>query len=80
MAPEYATWDRGVAFPGFRVWQDLLPAWVLMPGLQKIMFNAWQNNGRRQADDAWWTGKADNAAKAKTAKGKAAAAKAGPAQ
>ena len=43
---------------------------VVWNGLQKIMFNTWQNNGRRQADDAWWTGKPDNAAKAKAAKGK----------
>jgi hypothetical protein len=52
---------------------------VVWKGLQKIMFNAWQNNGRRQPDDGWWTGKTDNAAKAKAAKGKAAA-KAGAAQ
>ncbi len=49
-------------------------------GLQKISFNAWHNNGRRQADDAWWTGKADNAAKAKTAKGKMGGVKAANAQ
>ena len=40
-------------------------------GLQKISFNSWQNNGRRQLDDAWWTGKIDNTAKAKAAKAKA---------
>src|SRR5262245_34130292 len=37
-------------------------------GLQKISFNSWQNNGRRQPDDAWWTGKIDNTAKAKALK------------
>jgi hypothetical protein len=52
---------------------------VVWTGLQKIMFNAWQNNGRRQADDAaWWAGKTDNAAKTKAVKGKAAAKAAVP--
>jgi hypothetical protein len=46
---------------------------VVWQGLQKVTINSWHNNGRRQADDAWWTGKTDNAAKAKAAKGKAAA-------
>jgi hypothetical protein len=48
---------------------------VVWKGMQKIMFNAWQNDGRRR-DDVWWTGKAKSASKAKAPKGKAAAAKA----
>jgi hypothetical protein len=41
-------------------------------GLQKVMINAWNNNGRRQADDNWWGPDKTAKAKALTAKGKAA--------
>jgi len=45
-------------------------------GLQKISMSPWGNrNGRQQADDGWWDGKPEAAAKAK-AKGKAKAAQA----
>jgi hypothetical protein len=45
-------------------------------GLQKVSFNSWGGQNRRP-QDAWWEGKPDNAAKAKT-KAKAKAAQAAP--
>ena len=46
-------------------------------GLQKININSWGHNMRRQADDGWWDGMPEAAAKSK-AKGKAKAASANP--
>ncbi len=39
IAPEYAAFDRTRVFPGFRIWRTLVPAPVLIPGLEQIMFN-----------------------------------------
>jgi hypothetical protein len=40
LAPEYAYFDQTRVFPGFRMWRSLVPAHLLIPGLERIMFNS----------------------------------------